>query len=110
MALLFDKENQELIVTCDCGCEEAIHIKIDVDEEINLVAFLSYMNGKFYNSNSCWETIKNKCKKIWAIIRNKDYYYSDVLFTIEEFLEFREYLNSIKINTMSNDYNFEVGM
>lgn len=97
MALLFNKENQELIVTCDCGCEESLHMKVDTDDsDVNFYAFISYMNGKFYNHNSIWSIFKDKCRKIWSIIRNKDYYYSDIILTKEDFETLKTYINSIK--------------
>lgn len=92
MSILFHNKKNELIVTCECGCEESAHIKIEEDDELYL--FLTYMNGKFYNcSDSIWETVKRKCKKIWCIIRNKDYYYSDIIMNKEDFKKFKEYIN-----------------
>ena len=43
-----------------------------------------------------WRVFRKKLEKIWAIIRNKDFYYSDVLMTKDEFDEFRKYINSIE--------------
>lgn len=39
------------------------------------------MNGDWYRdqNDSIFRIIGRKLKKIWAIIRNKDYYYSDVI-------------------------------
>ena len=34
-----------------------------------------------------------KLKKIWAIICNKDFYYSDIVMTKEDFKEFKEWIN-----------------
>lgn len=31
MAILKTKDNSELIVTCDCGCDNGLHIRIDLD-------------------------------------------------------------------------------
>ena len=54
---------------------------------------MTYTNGNFYNEQgSGW---RNKLKKIWAIIRNKDFYYSDVIMKKDEFIEFKDYINSI---------------
>ena len=53
----------------------------------------TYLSGHFYKEqeNGVWK----KLKKIWAIIRNKDYYYSDVCMNKEQFEEFRAYIDSI---------------
>ena len=34
-----------------------------------------------------------KLKKIWAIISNKDFYYSDIVLTKDDFKEFKEWVN-----------------
>lgn len=99
MSVLSSKDKKELIITCGCGCEDTIHIRIEpvYEDEDYTYAFLSYMNGKFYSDQlNGWHTLRKKLKKIWAIIRNKDYYYSDVILNKEQFEEFRDYINQIK--------------
>lgn len=55
---------------------------------------MSYMNGNFYKDQyGMLGILKEKLKKIWAIIRNKDYYYSDVVMNGEDFNRFKEYIN-----------------
>lgn len=93
MAVFLNKIKDELIVTCNCGCEDALHIKINSDDN-EYFSFLSYMNGNFYKEQyHLFDRIKVKLKKIWAIITNKDYYYSDVIMTKEDFEQFKEYIN-----------------
>lgn len=95
MAILTSKNNKELIVTCNCGCEDSIHIKVENISD-DYFAFVSYMNGNFYtDQNNCFTTLKNKIKKIWSIIRNKDYYYSDIVLTKKEFEDFKQFLNQL---------------
>lgn len=89
---------EELIVTCNCGCHDALHICIDEPEpkdEYDIYAMMSYMNGNWYRDQdySIIRVIEKKLKKIWAIIRNKDFYYSDVLMTKEDFEQFKKYIN-----------------
>lgn len=31
MAVLKTNDDKELIITCDCGCEEGLHIKVEKD-------------------------------------------------------------------------------
>lgn len=95
MAILVSENKKELIITCKCDCEEAIHfIVTDDDRKYGECAIMTYMNGNFYRDQggviSCFV---RKLKKIWAIIRNKDYYYSDVRMSIEDFVKFKEYIN-----------------
>ena len=92
MAVFYNNNETELVVTCNDNCGQAAHIKIDVDDDY--YCFVSYMNGNFYNDQyGVLDKFKQKCKKIWAIIRNKDYYYSDVVMNKNEFETFKTYIN-----------------
>lgn len=94
MAVLLSNDNKELIVTCDCGCENGFHIKVENVSD-NYFAFLSYINGNFYTEQQkgFFGTLLNKLRKIWAVIVNKDYYYSDVVMSKDDFEKFAEYIN-----------------
>lgn len=96
MAVLKNKDSTELLIDCNCGCDEGIRFKID-KEDFDCYCFMTYTNGSFYKeqNDSLWRVFCKKAKKIWAIIRNKDFYYSDIVMTKNEFDEFKEYINSI---------------
>lgn len=89
MAVFKNFEDDELIVSCKCGCDDGIHFKIQDDEDGDY-AFLTFTNGNFYSQQG---SFFNKLRKIWAIIRNKDFYYSDITLTKDEFEEFKEWIN-----------------
>lgn len=96
MAVMISKDNKELIVTCDCGCEDAIHIRVDdEDKEYDCYLIQTYMNGNWYRDQNdrVFRTIGRKLKKIWAIIRNKDFYYSEVAMSRDDFQRYKEYIN-----------------
>jgi hypothetical protein len=97
MAALKNKDGTELYIDCCCGCNEGIRFKVDHDD-LDYYCFMSYTNGNFYSEqgDTIWRVFRRKLEKIWAIIRNKDYYYSDVVMTKDEFDEFREYINAIE--------------
>ena len=59
---------------------------------------MTYTNGNFYHAQgeTMFRVFYKKLEKILAIIRNKDFYYSDIIMTKDEFNEFREYINSIE--------------
>lgn len=96
MPALKSKDGTEILVDCCCGCCDGIRFKIFNDED-ERYCFVTYTNGSFYREqdDSIRRVICKKIKKIWAIIRNKDYYYSDIVLTQDEFEEFKEYINSI---------------
>lgn len=94
MSVLMSKDKKEIIVTCKCGCMSSYHILIDdEDKEYGQYAFMCFMK-----SNSDMEfgpliAFKRKFRKIWSLIRNKDYCYSDTIMSLEDFEEFKRYIN-----------------
>lgn len=97
MSVMKSKDGKNLIVDCNCGCDEGLRIKIHpFDDE--RYSILTYTSGNFYKDQnmSCWRIFKLKCKKIWRILRGKDYCYSEILLTKEEFEELKEYINSVE--------------
>lgn len=96
MAALKNKDGTELYIDCHCGCNEGIRFKVD-KEDFDYYCFMTYTNGNFFKEqgDTFYYVAYKKLKKIWAIIRNKDHYYSDIVMTKDEFNEFREYINGI---------------
>ena len=74
MAVLKNKDEKELYVDCCCGCDEGIRFRVDRDC-YDYYCFMSYTNGKFYSEqgDGVFGALYKKLKKIWAIIRNKDF-------------------------------------
>lgn len=99
MAVLKNKDGKELYIDCCCGCDSGIRFKIEpFDEDFDHYFFMTYTNGNFYKEqgDTIFGVLYKKLEKIWAIIRNKDFYYSELTMTKDEFNEFREYINSIE--------------
>jgi hypothetical protein len=96
MAVLRNKDSTELFVSCDCGCEQGVHLRID-KEDNDMYFLMTYTNGNWYadQDKTVRAVIREKMKKIWCIIRNKDFHYSDISMTPKDFQEFKEYINSI---------------
>lgn len=96
MSVLLSKNKKELIVSCSCGCNNGVHIKID-KEDPDFFCYTSYLSGNWYRDQDkkirwiIWE----KIKKIVAIIMNKDFYYAEIEMTKEDFKAFQEYINGI---------------
>lgn len=96
MSVLISKDKKELMVTCKCGCDTAVHIKIDADDkDFDCYAFMSYLNGNWYRDqgDTILKIVGRKVKKIWAIIRNKDFHYSEIVMSVEDFKQLKEYIN-----------------
>lgn len=96
MAVLRNTNNTEMLIDCNCGCDNGIRFKIDVYDWDDY-CFMTYTNGDFYKeqNDTMWKAFCRKLKKIWAIISNKDFYYSDITMNKYEFNEFKKYINSI---------------
>ena len=96
MSVLLSKDGKELIITCKCCCMDTVYFKVDdTDKKDGEYAVMTYLNGNWYRDQEdrFFTGIKKKLKKIWAIIRNKDYYYSDIRMDCEEFEKFKKYIN-----------------
>lgn len=96
MSTLKNKDNTELFIDCNCGCNEGIRFRID-KEDYDYYCFMTYTNGNFYRDQdeTLWKVFYKKLKKIWAIIRNKDFYYAEIFMNKNEFEEFKEYINGV---------------
>lgn len=94
MAIMISEDKKDLIATCECGCDEGVHLTISNKDGEKYYAYQCFINGNFYRDQyGIFGTFKNKIKKIWAIIRNKDYYYSDVVMNKEDFEQFKRWVN-----------------
>lgn len=94
MSVLKTKDNKEMIISCGCGCGNSVHFKID-KEDCDMYCLTTFTNGNWYRdqNDTILRVIERKIKKIISIIRNKDYVYSDLILTKEDFEEFKEYVN-----------------
>ena len=97
MAIMKSKDGKNLMVDCNCGCDEGLRIRINEFDE-DTYAILTYTSGNFYKDQklSCWSIFKLKCRKIWRIIRGKDYCYSEILVSKEEYNELKDFINNTK--------------
>ena len=96
MSVLMTKDKKELVVTCSCRCGQSFNILIDdewkEDNYYSVLCFMKSNSDSEYYKNP-WRAFKIKMKKIWFILRGKDYCYSDTVMTKEDFEVFKEYVN-----------------
>ena len=66
-------------------------------KEEDMFCYVTILSVNWYRSQgkTLGYIIKGKLKKIWAIIRNKDFYYSEICMNREDFKVFREYINEV---------------
>ena len=96
MAVMKSKDGKDLIIDCDCGCDEGLRIRVKRDNDSYF--FLSYTSGNFYKEQgyTVWRVLRLKLKKIWRIIRGKDYCYSEICMSKTDFQEFQAYISNIE--------------
>jgi len=96
MSVLKSEDGKDLMVSCSCGCGNGVHINIKKDD--GEYAWVTYMNSNWYRDQNkrILYIVRDKLKKIWAIIRSKDFYYSEILMTRKDFETFREYINGVE--------------
>lgn len=92
MSVLYSKDNDGLFIDCKCGCSDGVKLKISKDDEFYFL--MSYVNGKFVSQQkqSILKVLLEKIKKIWFVIRGKDYCYSEICMSKDEFEEFRKFI------------------
>ena len=97
MAVFRNKNGNLLMVDCNCGCNNGFKIRVDQPDD-DMYVFLTYISGNFYNEQdyTFWRVFSKKLKKIWAIIRNKDYHYSEICMSKADFQEFQQYIKEIE--------------
>lgn len=86
------KDNRGLVVTCSCGCNNGLVIRRDEDGDI----WMNMVQSKFYSEQkTLFRRIKEKVKRVWSVLRDKEYVYFDVHVKSEEFEEFQEYVANL---------------
>ena len=92
-----DKDLKMIIVNCDCGCDEEIHIKRYVYDEIPDDYYITISGGKFYSlQGGILHRIGHRLKCIWRAIRGKEYLLCDINITKQQIDELIKNLEEIK--------------
>ena len=92
-----DSSGRNAFVDCHCGCDSGLRIRVDKEDMANLYAVITYTCSHYYaNQEGCFSRLKLKLQKIWAIIRNKDYVYSEVCMTKQEYQDFKKIINEVE--------------
>ena len=97
MSVMKSKDGKNLILDCSCGCDNGMRIRVNTQDD-DMYFLVTYTSGNFYRdqNESIFKVMGKKLKKIWFIIRNKDYCYSEICMSKEDFEEFREFISGIK--------------
>jgi hypothetical protein len=98
MSILRSKDGEELILDCNCGCDEGMRMRVNKWNDDNMFFIVTYTSGHFayLQDDNVFSVIKKKLKKIWRVITNQDYCYSEICMTREDVHELKEYLAEIE--------------
>lgn len=85
--------NKEFIKFCKCGCGNGIVLQF---EKEGGELYLQLMSDNFYLMQSKGKmSIKEKLKRIWCIIANKEYGYFDILMNRDDVEEFKKFVANL---------------
>ena len=93
--MFIKNENEKYCVLhCSCGCNSGVLLRAEKDEDFG--SSLSLVSDVYYTiQQTAWSKFTEKCKRIWAIIRNKEYCYFDICIDNEDLKEFKAFVAEI---------------
>lgn len=81
--------NNKYVKFCKCGCGNGVVLKFDrEDGELSL----QLVSDNFYAYQGNVLSIKEKLKRVWRIIVNKEHCYFDILMGKEDMRDFKEFV------------------
>lgn len=83
------KQNEH-VTFCKCGCGNGVVLKFD--NEDNEFSLQLVSDSFYFRQDKGKMSFKEKCKRIWYIIRGKEYCYFDILIDKNELQEFKEFV------------------
>lgn len=86
-------KKNEYVTFCKCGCRNGIVLKANrEDDDLSL----QIVSDNFYiMQNKGKMSLKEKIKRIWYIIKGKEYCYFDILIDKNELQEFKEFVSRL---------------
>ena len=89
-----DNDGKYCSLYCSCGCDDGVILKAEKDGdfgyELSLVSDVWYISQE-----TSWIRFKEKCKRIWKILCNKEHYYFSICIDSEDMKEFKEFIAKI---------------
>lgn len=88
------KDRNYKTMFCKCGCGNGVILKTDNDKDLGVS--LQLVSDIFYSGhNNGRYSFKEKIKRIWYIIKGKEYRYFDIFITPKELQEFKEFVSRL---------------
>ena len=83
-------ENNEYATFCECGCGNGVHLKAYKEDGELSVQLVS--NNFYSGRKNIKNSLKEKLKRIWYIIANKEYCYFEILIHKNELQKFKDFV------------------
>ena len=88
------KDDKHCGLYCSCGCEDGVVLNVKKDEDF--VCSISLVSDNWYTAQlTGWDRFKEKCKRIWKIIRNKEHHYFSITIDESDIKEFKKFVDKI---------------
>ena len=88
-----NKEKDELVVNCDCGCGSGLHWKASKWGDEDTQYFVSLTENSWYAKQT--GRIKPYFKRLWKALRGKEYCLTELVLTKDDIAEFDEFLHRL---------------
>lgn len=81
---------------CSCGCADGVVLKYEKGDG---EAWLSLVTDMFsVEQGNFIRRLIEKCRRIWSVIRNKEYSYFGIWIKKEELQEFKDFVSKMEVN------------
>lgn len=90
---MFTKSENEKYCALHCACGCANGVVLNAEKDFYGHYYISLVSDNSYTSRlTGWSRFKEKCKRIWKILRNQEYQYFDICLTTKDIGEFKEFV------------------
>lgn len=88
-----NKNDDELIVTCNCSCGYGLHWKAGTWDDEDEKYYLSLIEMSWYAKQD--SRLKLYFKRLWKALRGKEYHLTEMILKKEDVEEFAAFLNRL---------------
>lgn len=85
--------NKDFITFCKCGCGNGVVLQLEKEGD---ELYLQLVSDNFYLMQSKGNmSIKEKLKRIWCILANKEYGFFDIFMDRDDIEKFKEFVTNL---------------
>ena len=86
-----DETNECCSLYCQCGCTNGVVLR--AEDDMGLGCDMTLVSDNYYLMQmTAWTRFKEKCKRIWCILRNKEYCYFSIYMAKDDLEEFKKFV------------------